>query len=783
MRLFPFLIILNLFQLNSFSQKKVVFPVEVSQFFDGYCISCHGPKKKKGGLRIDHLDPDFINGKDASEWQEVLDVLNKGEMPPEDEKQPSSEVHNKVAEFLTEEIKKAVVVKRNQGGKVVMRRLTNYEYDNTVNDLLALDLNYSMNFVPDSSSDDGFKNNASLLGISPVQIENYITQARFALDNAIYTYPQPEFQKIGQDFSKLNKEIDGLYKQKKKKSNKKKKKARESDKKYLLTWKKYPSTGKILIKIQAASRKAQAETRMRLRVGYRVGEGQYLYKTVDTETLTSRDFKTLTYSLNIEDCPIPDENAKFPELLFILDEFKPASTSSLDLAIKSINVEGPIYDSWPPQSHKQIFIPSKLKYGSDAYARELLKNFMHRAWRRAVSSSELEAVFKIYKKKLKHGFIPAIKQALTSVLVSPNFLYILEPVSKSSGKESLSSFELASRLSYFLWSSMPDEELLALAKKGRLSDSALLKKEVARLLNNPKSWNFVENFTTQWLHLGSMHTVAINPRYYPDFNKKLKDDMKLETLNFFKEVLDKNLSSLNFIDSDFTMLNNRLAEHYKIPFPVDFKGFKRVNLKSQDKRGGVLTHGSVLLSNSTGDNSHAILRGVWLLDRVLGDPPPSPPANVPTIDPNHKDFAQLPLKKQLALHVEDPACARCHIKIDPLGIAFESYDATGAWRTQVKRFPTKSKKPVYFKVDDNSRLRSGVSLNGLSGLKKYLLKYKKEQFAENLVRRMLTYALGRSLEFGDEAEVEELTSKFIKNNYKLASLVKELVLSDAFQKK
>ena len=298
------------------------------------------------------------------------------------------------------------------------------------------------------------------------------------------------------------------------------------------------------------------------------------------------------------------------------------------------------------------------------------------------------------------------------------------------------------------------------------------------MIADPKSWNFVQNFTSQWLNLSGLERIAINPEYYPDFDNRLKNDMRLETQHFFAHLLKQDLSCLNLLDSDFTLLNHRLAKHYGMSGPRTSE-FELVKLQAANHRGGLLTQGSTLLINSTGEDSHPIKRGVWLLERVLDDPAPPPPPDVPSLDENEVDLTKLPVKQQLEIHREKSACNSCHRGIDPWGIPFENYDAVGLWRTEVLRVLNR-KTEIKIPVETDSVLPSGDKISGLESLKEYLLENEKDRFSEAVVRKLMAYGLGRSVEFTDQATVNLLTKRFQQNDYRLKDLIVDIVQSEPF---
>jgi hypothetical protein len=376
-----------------------------------------------------------------------------------------------------------------------------------------------------------------------------------------------------------------------------------------------------------------------------------------------------------------------------------------------------------------------------------------------------------------------MREALAMVLISTDFLYLVEP-SVPGKKRPLNNHELASRLSYFLWGTMPDQDLVTAAFEGGLTEPQAIKKQVQRLLDSDRSQNFIDQFTDQWLDLGAIDRVAVNPEFYPDFDNRLKPHLREETRQFFTEILRHDLSALNLLDSKFAMLNEPLARHYGLSGPRG-SGFERVPLKAKDRRGGLLTQGSVLLGNSTGEDSHPVMRAVWLRERLLDDPPPPPPPNVPTLDAEDPNFAKLSVRRQLEIHRKDPACADCHRGIDPWGIALEEFGADGLLRDRILRKDRNGKRQrdIHVAINSNATLPDGHPVTGLNDLKAYLLQKKSGQFARTVVSRMLAYALGRSLELGDEETINRLTERFVAGGYNLRQLIEQIVVCDPFMTK
>jgi len=369
------------------------------------------------------------------------------------------------------------------------------------------------------------------------------------------------------------------------------------------------------------------------------------------------------------------------------------------------------------------------------------------------------------------------------VLCSSNFLLISEPAEEVVDAESpiarrrLDDFELASRLSYFLWSSMPDDTLFDLASKEQLHQPAVLVAQVDRMIADPKSRGFSENFAGQWLDLAGVRRLAVNPEYF-DFKEKTKDLFEEESIQYVHHVVTENLSITNFVDSDFAVLNPALARHYRIPDVSG--GFQIRPLEKEHHRGGLMTQASMLFGNSTGAETHPIKRGVWVLERLLDDPPPPPPPNVPDLpDPEARDEATLSLKERLIEHAQVESCRDCHSKIDPWGVAFENYNALGQWREGTSD-PLVKQPHQDVNIDPSTELRNGRQIKNLDDLKNYILTDKKPQFRRAIVRKVMSYSLGRYLEFSDRSAVDSICENLERDGDSFQTLLKQIVLSEPF---
>ena len=450
--------------------------------------------------------------------------------------------------------------------------------------------------------------------------------------------------------------------------------------------------------------------------------------------------------------------------------------SSANAQFDYLEISGPVYEQWPPKSHTRIFIDSANTSDESRYAREVLAHFMPRAWRRPVTDSEIDqklALFGLLRPG-SNDFQEAMIEVLAGVVSSPKFLYIVQSdrSKDKKGVERVTDLELATRLSMFLWSSVPDRELLDLAERGRLSDPDALVSQTERLLADPRSRRFSKHFTRQWLGMQLLDFLEVDKKVYDQFDDYLKEAMQQEPIAFFNEALKENSSVMDFIHADYALVNERLARHYDLP-GIHGNHFRKVSLKSGDQRGGLLTQAGLLAMNSDGKDSHPLKRGIWLLENLLNDPPPPPPPAVPEIDLTDPEILKLTLKERMEDHRNAPACMSCHAKIDPWGIAFENFDATGSWRSDIAGKP----------VDASSVLFNNQELHGMDGLKRFLLENRQDQFARAMVHKVSVYALGRPLSFADRSSVDEVAADLRKQGDGLATLITSVVTSDLFQSK
>ena len=791
-----------------------VFDTRLKPLIAKHCLRCHGPQEQEGDLRLDQLDPDLVEGKDADHWHEVLNQLNEGEMPPEDQPQLTPAELARVTTWLENELQKAAERRNSTGGRQLMRRMNRYEYQYTLEDLLGISLDYSENIPIDLSGGDGLKTNATLLGTSVVQMQAYLDVAEQALQEAIPDRPAERVFK--ETINKLA--VTTIRGQRKKgPRNKKGKNAqgnqvnpsiiapspgfRQSNFTYDLprkvTFNDRPFAGRfalrILVKATAASDGRLPE--LTAQVGHRASGDYEPKKVVGRQIIRPTDEPQLIdFVGNIEDFPLGNKDGYYNgsgshnvthlsvwlwnTVLPQSDIDEKTKLEDVDeplLEVLSVEFEGPLLDGFPSQTARDLLPPSPNQANEKEYARETLSRFLTRAFRRKVSDAEIGRTVESFQafRKLSPDFKSAMRKTIAMVLVSPKFLYLMEPSGDEKTARQLDAFELATRLSYFLWASMPDKELLELASTGQLMRPEVLRAQVSRMRQDAKFQRFVRHFNSQWLNLPALDHVAINPSAHPAFSDDIRENLKLETLAFAAHVFTNDLNCRNFIHSDFAVLNQVVARHYGID-GVYGSHFRPVRLQEDDHRGGVLTQGSICIIGSDGTDSNPIYRGVWLRKRLFADPPPPPPPGAPPLDKSNPKLSTLTLKEQIKLHRASASCARCHDKIDPWGIAFENYDATGRWRAG-------QHKDIVF--DATSTLPDGTTVQGMRALKQYLIKNRSDALANALARRMSSYALGRQLEFSDDEMVTELVRRFEKNGYRISSLIDGIVMSQAFRTK
>ena len=790
------------------------------------CMNCHGPKKSEGRLRIDTLNPDLLTGPDVERWREIYNAVSNSEMPPADE--PGYALANNdrasMVDWLSDELNKASLVRRNTKDHSSFRRLTKYEYDYALQDLLGLSYSLANRLPPESVTEDGFKNSSELLQISTMQFEAYRDIALRALKRATVSgdrRPEAVTYQISmrQELEKATAKKDSKEAVKGKKNAKTSKNQQQlldqqTGESIPFPAVKFapkpnavagqtPDVSPVVLLLPSSSelkldldRFLPDEGNMRVRV--RVGRSTMnpeefaslrLMLSAHTsndanfsQVISQRDIPVTASAENPEfinfDVQLSDiqrnpfrkltttfpRRDEFLHIQNISNAFK-GGEERLHLVIDYIEISAPYFEQWPPKTHTNIFIESASKGDEQVYGREVLTRFLRNVWRRPATSREVDQFMALFA-KYRPGFSTfedAMVEVLATALATPEFLYLTQRVSNDKSKSAtISELELASRLAVFLWSSIPDDELLKLAEQGRLRQPDVLSGQVKRMLADPRSRRFSQNFVEQWLGLDGLNSVTHIP-------PQLRDSIQEEPIAFFDEVLRQNRSIMDFIHSDYAVVNENLAAHYGLP-KIYGPHFRKVPITAQSNRGGILTDAAMLAMNSDGKDSNPLKRGVWMLKRILHDPPPPPPPNVPEVDLTNPEILKMTLKERIVDHRNKAACISCHAKIDPWGIAFENYDALGIFRTSIKNKP----------VDATSELFNHQTLAGIDGVKRYLLLERQDQFARAMVHKLTAYALGRPLSFGDRADIDNLTAQLRRHDDKLGELIPLIINSNIF---
>ena len=765
-------------------------------FLTKHCLECHGVEKPKGKFRVDTLAADFSDKKQRDHWAAVQEQVQSGAMPPKAKPRPAEAEVKALTAWIAAKVAAAEAAHRARDGRVVLRRLNQSEYTNTIRDLLDVDVDLS-DLLPADANTDGFDTNAEAMHVSSFLMEQYLEAADRVLNAAIANGPKPNLVKkrINIKDEKSVKATGSVYRH------------LEDAVAVFSSW---ASANIQITTWQFFSRDPGK---------YRIRVSAYAFQTNKPVTfhVLRGGFQTVTDShlLGYFDAP-PDQpvvhevvtRLAVPNTLrIVVDQLgvTPPTVEKIGaqnykgpgLAIQWVDVEGPLHDTWPPESHRRIFgdLPRKptaesfhkqevVSKDPAADAERILRDFTRRAFRRNVTDADVQPFLDRVKAKLadKYSFERAMRVGLKAVLVSPDFLFLRERPGK------LDDFALASRLSYFLWSSMPDQELLTLADQQKLHDPTTLRQQVERMLKDPRAAAFTKNFTEQWLGLRAIDATTPDPMLYPEFDDILKVGMVQEPLRFFDEVLRDDLSLTHFVASDFTMLNGPLAKLYGIP-GVEGLALRKTPLPPGSHRGGVLTMAAVLKVTANGTNTSPVIRGSWVLDRILGTPPPKPTVDIEAVEPDIRGATTI--REQLAKHRALAECATCHMKVDPPGFALESFDVIGGWRTNYRSIgkgeavTVDGRRMRYLKgpaIDPADVLPDGRRFAGIDEYKQLLLQ-DKDQLARALAEKLLTYATGAHPSASDKNEVEAITRKTREKNHGLRSLVHEIVQSRLFQEK
>ena len=738
---------------------------------DRFCVGCHSGASASGGLRLDAADLAAVQ--DSAElWERVVHKLNAGTMPPPNMPQPPVADRAALAGWLEATLDASAQRSPNPGRTEALRRLNRTEYENAVRDLLAVKIDAEA-LLPQDESGHGF-DNVNVSDLSPMLLGRYISAAqkisRLAVGSGEVA-PQSEMIRVKADFTQ-EQHVPGLP---------------LGSRGGVSVSHTFVQDGEYEIQIWLSRNRNEEIEGLR-----REHEVHLLFDRERIETFTVRpptdrfDYSQVDQHLKkrVAVTAGPHQLAvTFPKTeSSLLETMRQPTQSRFNMhrhprtapAVFQISVTGPYAGRRPADtpSRRRLFTCTPTGPADEAdCARQILAKLVRRAYRRPVSAEDLRGPLEFFREGRQNGgFDAGIERALTAVLVSPEFLFRTEAarrVTPGLGAAPVGAAELASRISFFLWSSIPDDQLLEAADRGDLGREEGLEREVRRMLADPRAANFATNFTGQWLRLRSLESFSPDARLFPDFDDNLRQALRTETELFVQSIVSEDRGVLDLIKADYTYLNERLAKHYGIGGVYGTR-FRRVSLGADSKRGGLLRHGSVLTVTSYPTRTSPVLRGTWVLENIFGAPPPPPPPNVPALD--NAVSAALPMRERLSAHRDNPACASCHQTIDPVGFALENFDALGRWRDYEDGV----------EVDAAGGLPGARgSASGVSGLEQSLLA-RPELFVGTLTRKLLTFALGRGVEYYDAPAVRKILRDAKPGGYRFSDLVLGIVKSVPF---
>ena len=743
-------------KLNEEYEKKI------QPLIEKYCSGCHTGADAESGLAFNNFADAKSVFRQRRIWEMVAVRIDIGDMPPADSPQPSSEDRKTLTSWIQSTLNDIDCGKTPNPGSVTLRRINRYEYRNSIRDLFNIDYEPALGF-PGDDVGYGFDNIADVLTLPPLLMDKYLTAAEEISRKVIIASSTGPVYNSPRKISQLTAESGGKF---------------EGDRFV------FSSNGKAPFEEQAPW---TGRYTLELGMAGSAAEGRYpkVIISVDGKKVEELTVKTDTPN-NPEVFKIPLKlraGKRLLELAFVNDHYiaakdgNPAQDTNLyiyDLRLTGQKAAERIPESALPEIHRELVrdsVPSATRTVADA-AKDVMRRIASRAFRRPASDEELNRLASIVEKTVESGdsYEVGLQTALTAILVSPNFLFKVEEPALRIGNEYplLSDFELATRLSYFLWSSTPDRELLTLASKKQLRLPGVLAAQLDRMIRDERARDFVRNFAGQWLTLRKLESFTPNEGQFPDWNEQIRDLSRTETYYLFLYVMRENMSVLRLLDADFSFMNEKLARFYGIP-GVQGDKFQLVSLKGQ-KRLGILTHASVLAVTSNPTRTSPVKRGKWILDNVLGTPPPPAPAGVPELD---KAELVGTLRQQLEQHRANPACASCHKQMDPLGLAMENYDAIGRWRTSDRGNP----------IDASGELPTGQKVRNAGDLIRLLRDQKSEQFVRTLTEKLMTYGLGRGLEYYDRCAIDQILAKASKNDYRFQELLLGIITSDPFGRK
>ena len=731
---------------------------EILPLLEDYCYDCHSDGIEKAEIALDALEDPKEHIRTNPNWERIWIAIEDQQMPPQNKKIPSREEREKILFWIESKVF-GIDCATPDPGRVTIRRLNRIEYGNTIRDLFGLPASFRPEAkFPVDDSGYGFDNIGDVLTVPPVLLEKYLAAADEALSLALQLGPPsvPKKRipsKNFQGYGSMRGEVRA-----------------------------HPSSGiahafvdirrsgTYRIRVEATADQAGDE---KAKVRFQIDDKDIGMVTIPTrrpeitvghiETRLNRGTRKLNISLAKD---------------YYNPEHKDPKQRDRNLYFTWVEVEGPtnLPPPPPPASHKKVFFTTPEKEGSALEAaRKILRRFASHAYRRPVQDPHLEKLLLLFRKgeQDKLRFEQSVALAMKAVLISPKFLFrgeVQPDPDNPAAIHDIDEFSLASRLSYFLWSTMPDQELLKEAYEGTLRKN--LGKQIYRMLEDERSDALANHFAGQWLELRNLSRTTPDTNRFKSYNSKVSADMQKETQLFFNHIYREDRSVLEFLNADYTFLNQKLAQYYGIENVLGNE-FRKVSLDNRSNRGGILTQGSILTITSNPTRTSPVKRGKWVLENLLGLPPPPPDPNAPLLPEDDKAFEGKTLREIMVKHREDPGCAACHVKMDSIGLALENFDAVGQWRTSYGTVP----------VDSSGNFTNGTKFNGPLELNQVLLKQYKQEFLTHLTESMLTYALGRGVQYYDRCSTQEIVRQLEADDYRFSTLIRGIIHSAPFQKR
>jgi len=741
--------------------------------FTKYCITCHNAKLKTGGFVLDLADLEHVGAR-AEVWEKVVQKLRTESMPPASMPRPDEAIYDSTAAWLESELDRASAEHLELGKLPLLHRLSSTEYENAIGDLLALDalpkeMDYPLLLPPDNAS-SGFDNIADLLFVSPTAMENYLEAARKISRLAIGDPSMPvmvnTYRLSGEHTQDVH--VQGLPFGTRGGLGVRTDVPLDGDYVFKVELAAGPAPGPDQLEITVDGSRAQlVEVGEKPSPGAAPGGFRGPPKPLELHIPLKAGPRMIGVTF-VQKTEARDEETVRPRM----------RGRGTELAIEMVTISGPYHGQTAQDtpSRRRIFVchPSSAA-DETACARQILSTLQRRAYRRPVTGADFEDMMPFYVEGRKEGsFDRGIEQALERLLVSPQFLFRIERDPGNIAPATpfrISDLELASRLSFFIWSSIPDDELLDVAARGKLKDPAVLEQQARRMLADPRAESLVTNFAEQWLFIRDIDAKKPDDLLFPDFDETLREGFRRETDLFLDSVLLRgNHSVLDLMTANYSFLNERLAKHYGIPH-VEGTYFRRVTFPPDSPRGGLLGHGSILTLTSYATRTSPVLRGKWILENILSSPPPPPPPNVPPLKTEANDTGQpLTMRQAMVAHRANPVCASCHARMDPIGFAMDNFDAVGQWRDG----------EAGQSIDASGVLPDGTKFNGVAELKKALLHHP-EQFVRTVAEKLLMYGISRNVQYYDQPAVRAIVHQAAASNYSFASLVLGVVKSSPFQ--